>query len=128
MLLGQLQKLRQHAGEPVAASERLHATAAASTDQDQPRNALGPLPISLERNLTPHRVPDQNDPPVSKVTADLAQVARMRCYLNTLWVNRGRGTTVTTIVPMSQPGHMGKVIPQIHPDVSIAADSVAENR
>jgi hypothetical protein len=71
---------------------------------------------------------NEHDGAVANVAAHLAEIAGMRWDVNTLWVDRCCGTTVSSIVPMTQLAYIEEIIPQVLPNVPVAADPVAENR
>ena len=81
--------------------------------------------IGLERDLHAHRVADQDRPIDQGVVEHARDVVREILDRHARGIARRRGPAVTSIMRM-QPEPIGEVGAQVAPDVTVAADPVAQ--
>jgi hypothetical protein len=73
-------------------------------------------------------VADKHDGTVTYVAADVIEIVGVGGNVDTRGVVGKRGPAVPSIIPMAEAGHLGKVIPEVLPNVPITADPVRKDR
>src|SRR5207249_1993449 len=104
-----------------------HASAAAA-NENEACHVARTLPASLEHDLASHRVPDENDRPVAHLAANVIEVVGVGKDVDPIRIARGGRPSVPPIMPVAKIRQGRKVVPQVLPDVPVAADAVAEYR
>ena len=127
-LVGHVQKPRQDEIEQRYAMKCARHVAESPAQKDHGLHSLRALPIGLERNLTPHRMPHENALGVPHMTSHGAKVLGVRPDVDAVRVRRGRTATVPPIVPMGQRQRARQFRPKVLPDKAIAQDPVAQDR